>query len=75
MYQDINVIRILATTGIIGFIAFCGETCNIQRMAIALAIVVGVSIISNIILVVITRILYFDRKISRKEVVPPFWKL
>lgn len=75
MYQTINMIRILVTNAVFGFIAFCGETCDIQKMAVALAIVVGVSIISNIILVVITRILYFDRKISRKEVVPPFWKL
>ena len=75
IYQNINTIRMLITALLMIFVAFCGETCNLQMLIAALAAIVGVSISINLSLVVITRLKYFDRKISRKEVVPPFWRL
>lgn len=75
IYQNLNTIRILVTIGLMTFIAFCGETCSIQKLITALAVIVMISISINLSLVVITRLKYFDREISRKEVVPPFWKL
>ena len=74
-YQNINTVRVLVTNVLFGLIAFCGEAYNLQKLVIALAITVGVSILINLILVITTRIKYFNREISRKEVVPPFWKL
>lgn len=74
-YQNINTLRVVITAILMAFIAFCGETCNVLMLTAAFAVIMGVSVSINLILVVITRIKYFDRQISRKEVVPPFWKL
>lgn len=70
MYNIINNITILVGLGIVFLDCLTIENWPLKRIAIIAICAFGIIILVNYILVIITRILYFDKRIPKKEVVP-----